>query len=307
MNGFIRHAAVAGALALGLSVGATDGLAQSNSNATSKDLNVEAAPPPHWQAPPHWRPARPPHWQAPPPHWRPVQAPVARPVQASLMTVGPSVLSIGEPLGFRMASLACEGYGQLYVLSASGRSQLWLENVRLHTGQPIYYPSPGFIVRASPPAGDETVLFVVTRAPFHGFVGGTSATPFDLQYTHDGLRAAISGKARCDAPFGLGRRRGIRQGPGVIPEAATKSNVQMSSQETKMRISKYLVTASLLVLSAAVASARGDSVARSHGRAGSARRDRSAPSRAAANDDRRRSPRRHLRRRRIRPSDGRQQ
>ena len=52
MNGFIRHAAVAGALALGLSVGATDGLAQSNSNATSKDLSVEAVPPPHWQAPP---------------------------------------------------------------------------------------------------------------------------------------------------------------------------------------------------------------------------------------------------------------
>jgi hypothetical protein len=191
MNGFIRHAAVAGALAVGLSVGATDGLAQSNSNATSKDLSVEAVRPPHWQAPPHGRPARPPRWQAPPPHWRPAQVPLARPVQVSLMTVGPSILSIGEPLGFRMASLACEGYGQLYVLSASGRSQLWLENVRLHTGQPIYFPSPGSIVRATPPAGDETVLFVVTRAPFHGFVGGTSMTPFDLQYTHDGLRAAI--------------------------------------------------------------------------------------------------------------------
>jgi len=191
MNGFIRHAAVAGALALGLSVGATDGLAQSNSNATSKDLSVEAVPPPHWQAPPHGRPARPPHWQAPAPHWRPAQVPLARPVQASLMTVGPSILSIGDPLGFRMASLACEGYGQLYVLSASGRSQLWLENVRMHTGQPIYFPSPGSIVRATPPAGDETILFVVTRAPIHGFVGGTSMTPFDLQYTHDGLRAAI--------------------------------------------------------------------------------------------------------------------
>jgi hypothetical protein len=192
MNGFIRHAVIAGALALGLSVGATDGLAQSTSNATSKNLSVEAVPAPHWQAPPqHWRPARPPHWQAPPPHWRPAQVPLARPVQASLMTVGPSILSIGDPLGFRMASLACEGYGQLYVLSASGRSQLWLENVRLHTGQPIYYPSPGSIVRATPPAGDETVLFVVTRAPLHGFVGGTSMTPFDLQYTHDGLRAAI--------------------------------------------------------------------------------------------------------------------
>jgi hypothetical protein len=186
MNGFIRHAAVAGALALGLSAGATDGLAQGT---TSKDLNVEAAPPPHWQPQPHWRPARQPHG---PPHGR-----QARPVQVSLMTVGPSVLSIGEPLRFRMASLACEGYGQLYVLSASGRSQLWLENVRLRTGQPIYYPSPGLIVRAAPPAGDETVLFVVTRSPFHGFVGGPSTTPFDLQYTHDGLRAAI--QERLDA------------------------------------------------------------------------------------------------------------
>ena len=107
------------------------------------------------------------------------------------MTVGPSVLSIGEPLGFRMASLACEGYGQLYVLSASGRSQLWLEERASAHGSTHLLSESGFIVRASPPAGDETVLFVVTREPFHGFVGGTSATPFDLQYTHDGLRAAI--------------------------------------------------------------------------------------------------------------------
>ena len=171
MNGFIRNTALVCALALGLSAGATDGFAQ------SKDLNVEAAPP-------HWRPARPARWRQP------------RAVQASLLTVGPSVLSIGQPLRFRMVSLS-EGYGQLYVLSASGRSQLWLENVRLHAGQPINYPRPGFTVRAAPPAGDETVLFVASRTPIRGFVVDTSATPFDLQYTHEGLRSAI--QERLDA------------------------------------------------------------------------------------------------------------
>jgi hypothetical protein len=176
MNRLIRNAGFASALALGLATAATDGFAQSSSAASARDLNVEAAHP-HGGRPPRWRPVR------------PVQ--VLRPVQASIVPIGPSVVSIGEPLRFRMASL-CEGYGQLYVLSASGRSQLWLENVRMHTGQPLYYPRPGLLVRAAPPAGDETILFVVSRMPIQGFVGGgSSAMPFDLQYTHDGLRAAI--------------------------------------------------------------------------------------------------------------------
>ncbi len=68
-----------------------------------------------------------------------------------------------------------------------------MENVRVHAGVPIAYPRPGFLVRATPPAGDETVLFVATRSRIAGFLGGggTSTTPFDLQFTHDALRGAL--------------------------------------------------------------------------------------------------------------------
>jgi len=142
--------------------------------AQGKDLQIEAAPP-------HWRPGRRPHRPAP-----------VRPVEVSLTPVGSSTISIGQPLQFKVVSLA-ESYGHLYVFSASGRTQLWMENVRLHAGVRYIYPTRGQIIRAAPPAGDDTVLFVATRYRIAGFLGGarTSTTPFDLQYTHEGMKAAL--------------------------------------------------------------------------------------------------------------------
>jgi hypothetical protein len=168
MSAFSRKMTIAAILAAGF--WATNALAQ------TKDLQVEQAP------------ARPYPYR----HHRPAPAPYSGPVQASLMPIGPSTLTIGEPIRFKMVSLG-DGYGHLYVLSASGRSQLWMENVRVHGGVPISFPLPGQIVRASPPAGDEVVLFVATRSRIAGFLGGgsTSTTPFELQYTHDGLRGAL--------------------------------------------------------------------------------------------------------------------
>jgi len=159
----------------GASLMATGALAQEQ-----RDLQPEVIPGhPHY----YHKPVRP----APP------QAPVyAGPIQASLVPIGPSTLQIGQPLKFRLMSFG-EGYGHLYVFSASGRSQLWMENVRLHAGVPVIYPRPGMLVRAAPPAGDEIVMFVATRSRIAGFLGGgsTSMTPVDLQYTHDGLRNAL--------------------------------------------------------------------------------------------------------------------
>jgi hypothetical protein len=107
------------------------------------------------------------------------------------MPVGPSTISIGHPLRFRLVSLA-DAYGHLYVFSASGRSQLWLENVHLRAGVPITYPRSGQIVRAAPPAGDEIVMFVATRAPIKGFVGSAvSTTPIDLQFSHEAARSQL--------------------------------------------------------------------------------------------------------------------
>ena len=63
----------------------------------------------------------------------------------------------------------------------------------MHAGAPLIYPRPGQIVRAGPPAGDESVMFVATRSRIAGFLNGVSTmrTPVDLQFTHDGFRAAL--------------------------------------------------------------------------------------------------------------------
>lgn len=150
------------------------GLWSAEAFAQGRDLTVEAAP---------HRPSHRPH--------RPVRPYPARPVQASLVPVGPSTLPVGQPLNFRMTSLS-DGYGDLYVLSASGRAQVWLENVRVRAGFPFTYPHPGLIVRAAAPAGDDVVLFVATRRPIGGFVNGASSSqPFDLQLSHEDFRAAL--------------------------------------------------------------------------------------------------------------------
>ena len=129
-----------------------------------------------------------------PPRRRPRPAPQPqRPVQVSLMPVGPSTIAIGQPIRFRMVSLS-DGFGHLYVLSASGRTQVWLENARVRAGQPLRYPLQGKIVRASPPAGDEKLIFVATRGPIEGFTGRGTNVPFDLQYMHESLRASLQQK-----------------------------------------------------------------------------------------------------------------
>lgn len=126
--------------------------------------------------------------------YRPVKRETVRPVQISLMPVGPSTIAIGTPLRFKLVSLT-DGFGHLYVLSASGRTQLWLENVRVRAGQPLRYPRPGQIVRASAPPGDETVIFVTSLDRIDGLAGkGVTTTPLDLQLTHEGLRTGIQGK-----------------------------------------------------------------------------------------------------------------
>jgi len=115
-------------------------------------------------------------------------------VQVSVMPVGPSSIGIGAPLKFRMAS-SVDGFGGLYVLSASGRTQAWLENVRLRAGEPVTYPRRGLTIRSTAPAGDETLVFIASRDRLESLSGlGEVTNPLDLQYTHDGLRTAIQQK-----------------------------------------------------------------------------------------------------------------
>ena len=120
----------------------------------------------------------------------------SRPVHISLMPIGPSSVFVGTPMTFRMVSSA-DSFGSVYALSASGRTQAWFENMHLPAGKPVIYPDRGLVVRATAPAGDETIIFLASRDRLEGFAGdGETRTPRELQYSHAGLRAALQQKLR---------------------------------------------------------------------------------------------------------------
>ena len=87
---------------------------------------------------------------------------------------------IGDELGF-MLSASDTGYGHLYLLNASGGVLVLAENLLVAGGAQTVFPTPGsgFTFRASPPAGMERVVFLMTRQPFRGF-GGVASGPVQL-------------------------------------------------------------------------------------------------------------------------------
>ena len=87
---------------------------------------------------------------------------------------------IGDELGF-VLSASETGYGHLYLLNASGGVLVLAENLVVTGGAQTAFPAPGsgFTFRATPPAGVERVLFLMTRQPFRGF-GGGAGSPVQL-------------------------------------------------------------------------------------------------------------------------------
>ena len=83
---------------------------------------------------------------------------------------------IGDALGFQLSS-SQDGYGHLYLLNASDDVWVLAENFRLQANAQSLYPplNGGFVLRATPPAGVERVLLLVTRHPFVGFTRGAAA------------------------------------------------------------------------------------------------------------------------------------
>ena len=89
---------------------------------------------------------------------------------------------IGDELAFRL-STSRNGYGHVYLLNASGAVLVLAQNLPLTDGVERVFPTPGggVALRASPPAGVERVLFLVTRQPFEGLGGSlTSGMPVQL-------------------------------------------------------------------------------------------------------------------------------
>ncbi|MFL9827704.1 hypothetical protein [Rhodoplanes sp. SY1] len=117
-----------------------------------------------------------------------------RPVQVSLEPIGASVLRIGSPVRFRASSNQA-GFGHLYMVGTSGRVVMVVENLPLGRRRTVELPKPGLLIRATAPAGDNSVLFAASRDRLAGFAGnGTTTTPAEIQTGANGLLGELTAR-----------------------------------------------------------------------------------------------------------------
>ena len=86
-------------------------------------------------------------------------------------------VAIGDNIGLKLSASA-DAYGHLYLMNASGRVFVLVENLRLPANVQVRYPedNAGQTLRAQPPAGVERVVLLVTRHRFAGFSQGAAAS-----------------------------------------------------------------------------------------------------------------------------------
>lgn len=110
------------------------------------------------------------------------------------LTPNAKVVPIGGWINFRLSS-SVTGYGHIYVMSASGRAQVWMENVPIAGGQRLVFPIGRLGIKAEPPAGREDLMFIVTRKRIKGFFGyETTRTPAVVDHDHKSFKAALTAR-----------------------------------------------------------------------------------------------------------------
>lgn len=108
----------------------------------------------------------------------------AAPFAVRVTTTGAPPLAVGTAVGFKL-STAASGYANLYLINTSGQVLLLAENLVVTAGRDSLYPLPadGIALQATPPAGRDLVILLVTREPFLGFAaqpGYTHTRPAGL-------------------------------------------------------------------------------------------------------------------------------
>jgi hypothetical protein len=116
--------------------------------------------------------------------------------QRPLVSLRPSstVVPVGAPVTFEVGS-SVSGFGHLYVVSASGRVQVWMENAPIAAGQRLAFPAGGPGIEAAAPPGREDLMLIVTRDRIDGFFGyeGTR-TPRLVDYRPEAFKRELSAK-----------------------------------------------------------------------------------------------------------------
>jgi hypothetical protein len=105
-----------------------------------------------------------------------------------------SVVAVGSPLGFEIGT-SIGGYGHIYVLSASGRVLVWMENVPIAASKRLVFPTGPVGIKAAAPAGREEIMLIVTRGRIDGFLGHQATrVPRQLTYDHPDFKEALNAK-----------------------------------------------------------------------------------------------------------------
>jgi hypothetical protein len=116
--------------------------------------------------------------------------------QRPVVTLRPSApaVRVGAPISFEVGS-SVNGYGHIYVLSASGRVQVWMENAPIAAGQRLVFPTGDIAILAAAPAGREDLMLIVTKERIDGFIGrGATRSPRVLDLDHQSFKQALSAK-----------------------------------------------------------------------------------------------------------------
>ena len=124
-----------------------------------------------------------------------VAANPAAPFAAGVGLTRPGPLRLGDTIGFVLTTTAA-GYGHVYLLNASGTVVALGGNVPVAPDAPVLFPAPdaGFVLRASPPAGTNRVVLLVTAQPVAGLVGAPApgAAPVTLTVQGDAFIATLN-------------------------------------------------------------------------------------------------------------------
>jgi hypothetical protein len=127
---------------------------------------------------------------------KPVPHKPAAKVKRPAVSLRPSaaVVAVGSPISFEVGS-SVHGFGHIYVLSASGRVQVWMENVPIPAGQRLQFPTGSMGILAAAPAGREDLMLIVTKERIDGFLGyETTRSPRLLDYGHQAFKQAVAAK-----------------------------------------------------------------------------------------------------------------
>lgn len=108
--------------------------------------------------------------------------PRSKGTKITIKSLAGSTVEAGNTVGFRIKSNA-PGFVHLYSVNASGRIQLWMENVPIEAAEPLSYPSdPRMKIKATPPGGKDRVLVILTKSRLDGFQGRrTTRVPEDIE------------------------------------------------------------------------------------------------------------------------------